>query len=74
MVVLPRLVFSLPPDSRRLSSNIKVSPCFSAYVKLDTDRFPFAPRFNPIQTGTNLDGLYDLLCQQPRLAKRIFNL
>jgi hypothetical protein len=29
-VVIPRLVFSLPPDSMRLSSNIKVPPALTA--------------------------------------------
>ena len=42
--VRPRLVLSLPPDSRRLSSNIRVSPYYRAYVNLDTERFPFAPK------------------------------
>jgi len=45
-VVRPRLVFSLPPDSRRLSSNIRVSPYFRAYVNLDTDYVPFAPEIS----------------------------
>src|SRR6267378_739830 len=43
VVVRPRLVFSLPPDSRRLSSNIRVSPYYRAYVYLDTDCLLFAP-------------------------------
>src|SRR6266446_410130 len=43
VVVRPRLVFSLPPDSRRLSSNIRVPPTFKAYVNLDTDCLLFAP-------------------------------
>ncbi len=46
VVVRPRLVFSRPPDSRRLSSNIRVSPCYRAYVNLDTDQLPFAPELN----------------------------
>ena len=46
VVVRPRFVFSLPPDSRRLSSNIVVSPCFRAYVYLDTDGLPFAPKID----------------------------
>src|SRR5712691_8929204 len=46
VVVRPRLVFSLPPDSKRLSSNMRFSPAFRPYVNLDTDRVPFAPKFN----------------------------
>jgi hypothetical protein len=37
VVVRPRFVFSLPPDSRRLSSNINVPPYYRPYVNLDTD-------------------------------------
>ncbi|MFZ0760630.1 MAG: hypothetical protein WAM69_11810, partial [Candidatus Sulfotelmatobacter sp.] len=44
-------VFSLPPDSRRLSSNIEVSPYFTDHVKLDTDCVPFAPESNPVADG-----------------------
>ncbi len=48
MDVRPRLVFSLPPDSIRLSSNIVILPYFRPYGNLDTDCFPFAPRiFSP---------------------------
>src|SRR5580704_12667864 len=51
VVVRPRFVFSLPPDSRRLSSNIKVSPYFRAYISLDTDRLPFAPKSDHFAGG-----------------------
>src|ERR1700756_421135 len=45
MDVHPRFVFSLPPDSIRLSSNMEFSPTFSdPYGYLDTDYFSFAPR------------------------------
>jgi hypothetical protein len=47
VVVRPRFVFNLPPDSRRLSSNIRVSPYYRAYVNLDTVCFPFAPKLEP---------------------------
>src|SRR5258708_4148459 len=41
--VRPRLVFSLPPDSIRLSSNMRFSPYFRPYGNLDTDCLLFAP-------------------------------
>src|SRR5579872_7500111 len=43
--VQPRFVFSLPPDSIRLSSNIVILPYFRPYANLDTDCVPFAPSF-----------------------------
>src|SRR5580692_56430 len=56
VVVRPRLVFNLPPDSRRLSSNITVSPYFRAYVSLDTEHFAFAP-----ECGLHRQGLQSSL-------------
>src|SRR5262250_801680 len=43
VVVAPRLVFSRPPDSIRLSSNIGFSVQTRPYVFLDTACFLFAP-------------------------------
>src|SRR5438067_4094281 len=49
-VVTPRFVFSLPPDSRRLSSNIGYLPITGPYVRLDTNCFLFAPKIDQRQT------------------------
>src|ERR1700758_1796132 len=43
-VVAPRLVLNLPPDSIRLSSNIRFLPTTGPHVRLDTVCEVLAPR------------------------------
>src|SRR5581483_9447475 len=44
VVVIPRFVLSLPPDSMRLSLNIRVSPDTGPYTFLDTKHWRIAPK------------------------------